>query len=61
MERDAIYYRRRMAEEKAAAIHAQHPKARAVHLEMAARYEERLAAAEAAEHEKAPLHLVDVA
>ena len=60
MERDAIYYRRRMAEERTAAIHAVHPRAREVHLEMSARYEERLTTLEADE-EQGPLHLVDVA
>jgi hypothetical protein len=60
MERDAIYYRRRMAEERAAAIHAVHPRAREAHLEMSARYEERLTALQAVE-EQGPLHLVDVA
>jgi len=60
MERDAIYYRRRMAEERAAAIHAAHPRARAAHLEMSARYEQRLIALEADERQ-GPLHLVDVA
>jgi hypothetical protein len=60
MERDAVYYRRRLAEEKGAAIHAPHPAARAAHLEMAARYEERLVALEA-DAQQDPLHLVDVA
>ena len=60
MDRDAIYYRRRLAEEKAAAIHASHPAARAAHLEMAARYEERLIDLEAGA-DQTPLHLVDVA
>ena len=60
MEGNAVYYRRRLAEEKAAAIHAVHPRARDAHLEMAARYEERLTALEAGE-DTAPLHLVDVA
>ena len=60
MDNDAVYYRRRLAEEKAAAIHAPHPQARAAHLEMAARYEERLASVEAGQPQD-PLHLVDVA
>lgn len=60
MDRDLVYYRRRLAEEKAAAIHAPHPQARASHLEMAARYEERLATIEAGAQD-GPLHLVDVA
>ena len=60
MEQDAVYYRRRLAEEKAAAIHAPHPHARSAHLEMAARYEERLTALEASA-EPGPIHLVDVA
>jgi len=60
MERDAVYYRRRLAEEKSAAIHATHPKVRGVHLELAAGYEQRLAAVEVRVSE-APIHLVDVA
>ena len=47
MESEAVYFSRRMAEEKSAAIHAVHPKARAAHLELAARYEERISALEA--------------
>lgn len=60
MDNDAVYYRRRLAEEKAAAIHAPHPQARAAHLELAARYEERLASTEGTA-EPGPVHLVDVA
>ena len=60
MDSDAVYYRRRLAEEKAAAIHAPHPRARAAHLEMAARYEERLSALEA-DSVQDPIQLVDVA
>ena len=60
MEHDAVYYRRRLAEEKAAAIHAPHPVARSAHLEMAARYEERVTALEA-KPQPGPIRLVDVA
>ena len=45
MESDRVYYTRRAAEERAAALKAEHPKARAVHLAMAAAYDDRLAAA----------------
>ena len=61
MERDLVYYRRRLAEEKAAALHAGHPRARDAHLEMSARYEERVAELEEAEQKKVPLHLVGAA
>ena len=60
MERDAVYFARRLAEEKAAAIHAVHPRAREAHLERSARYEERLNALRAGQ-DQVPLHLVDVA
>ena len=60
MERDAVYWARRVAEERTAAIHAVHPRARDAHLEMSVRYEERLKALEAGQSQ-APLHLVDVA
>ena len=61
MELDAVYYRRRLAEEKAAAINAVHPKARDAHLEMSARYEVVLNAIEAGADKPPPLRLVDVA
>lgn len=55
MENDRGYYMRRAAEERAAALKAAHPKARAAHLEMAAAYDERLSAIAAAER---GVHLV---
>lgn len=60
MERDAVYWARRVTEERVAAIHAAHPRARDAHLAMSATYEERLNALAASE-QKAPLRLVDVA
>ena len=60
MESNAVYYRRRMAEERAAAIHASHPRAREAHLEMSARYEERLSSLDMAER-KTSEPLIDVA
>lgn len=39
---DRVYYERRAADERAAAMKAAHPRARQVHLEMAAAYEQRL-------------------
>jgi hypothetical protein len=44
MNEDRAYYVRRVAEERAAAIRAEHPNARAAHLEMARLYDERLSA-----------------
>jgi hypothetical protein len=60
MEQDAVYFRRRMDEERSRATAASHPKARAAHFEMAARYEHRLSLIEASE-DKPTLRLVDVA
>jgi hypothetical protein len=44
MEGDAVYFRRRASEERAAASHAVHEAARQAHFEMADRYEELAAA-----------------
>jgi len=38
MESDRIYFARRAAEEKAAAMRTAHPNARSAHLDLAARY-----------------------
>lgn len=38
MELDRVYFARRAAEEKAAAMRAAHPSARSAHLDLAARY-----------------------
>lgn len=46
MESDLIYYRRRVAEETAAAALATNVKVQQVHLEFARRYSERVAALE---------------
>lgn len=40
MQGDAVYFRRRALEQSEAAMNADHPKARASHLELARRYEE---------------------
>jgi hypothetical protein len=42
MQSDLSYFRRRASEERTAALQARHPKARQAHLELAARYEERV-------------------
>ncbi|MFL6764010.1 MAG: hypothetical protein ACJ8FO_02305 [Sphingomicrobium sp.] len=60
MEADLVYYRRRSAEEKAAAAAALHPRARAVHLELARRYEERIGEL-ADERSYEHLHLIPAA
>ena len=60
METDLVYYRRRAAEESAAAAAAEHVKVKQVHLELARRYAERIAAAEA-EPARAALHWVTAA
>ena len=60
MESDRTYFLRRAAAERAAAISAAHPMARAAHLEMARRYEERLNELAAADG-RPDLKLVDVA
>ena len=60
MEADLVYYRRRSAEERAAAVSARNSKVRAVHRELAKHYGERLAALEA-EHRRSEIHLVTAA
>ena len=40
MEGDTAYFRRRAADERAAAMKAAHPKARDAHLEFASRYDD---------------------
>ena len=60
MNADLTYYRRRSVEETAAARAAHDSRVRAVHLELARRYEERCAMMEA-ELRLAHLHLVSAA
>jgi hypothetical protein len=60
MESDRVYYLRRAAEERAAALVAPHPKAREAHLEMAAGYDLRVADLPA-EDPPEIIRLVDVA
>ena len=43
MEKDLVYFRRRLAEERAAARSAVHPSVRSAHHELAHLYEERVA------------------
>ena len=57
MEADLRYYRRRFAEETAAAAAAPNSKISAVHLELARTYRERIGALETNGHQN-PLHLV---
>jgi hypothetical protein len=54
MEADLVYYRRRFAEESQAAAAALDSRAQQVHLELARRYSERIAALETQRNE---LHL----
>ena len=60
MEADLVYYRRRSAEEHAAATAARDVKVREIHLELAAAYEQRTSVLEAA-HVNIRLHLVSAA
>lgn len=60
MEADLLYYRRRFAEELAAASAAREAKVRDVHLELAAAYERRSASLES-HNENAMPHLVPAA
>jgi hypothetical protein len=60
MEADLAYYRRRSAEEAAAAATALDAKVRSIHLELGRRYAERIAELEA-ERGAANLHLVTAA
>jgi Skp family chaperone for outer membrane proteins len=57
MEADLQYYLRRSAEESAAAESAHNSKVREIHLELARRYAERIAALNATV-QRASLHLV---
>jgi hypothetical protein len=57
MEADLKYYRRRSAEESAAAEAARDSKVRAIHLELARRYAERIGSLNATV-QRASLHLV---
>ena len=57
MEADLKYYHRRSAEESAAAAAARDSKVREIHLELARRYAERIAAMNATV-QRAPFHLV---
>ena len=62
METDLVYYRRRAAEEAAAAAVAEHLNVKQVHLELARRYAERVAALETqGEAARASLRLVTAA
>lgn len=47
METESMYLNRRVSEERQAAVHAAHPKARKAHLLMAEYFETRLRVAEA--------------
>jgi len=60
MELDLTYYRRRMAEEQAAARLAAHPSVRAAHRELCRLYETRIADLQA-EPQRSELHLVTAA
>jgi hypothetical protein len=60
MEADLTYYRRRSAEETAAAEAAQLPKVREIHLALARGYDERLAELDT-EQRRPHIRLVDVA
>jgi hypothetical protein len=60
MEAALVYYRRRSAEERAAALAARNEKVRAIHLDLAMRYDERVVAL-AAEQRRAEMHLVSAA
>jgi hypothetical protein len=57
MEAEFSYLNRRVSEEREAAIHAEHPKARRAHLAMAEYFETRLRVAEA-ETNRSAFHLV---
>jgi hypothetical protein len=57
MEAESAYLNRRVSEEREAAIHADHPKARTAHLLMAEYFETRLRVAEA-ETSRSAFHLV---
>jgi hypothetical protein len=58
MEAEYLYLNRRVSEEREAAIHAEHPKARKAHLAMAEYFETRLRVADA-ENRRSAVHLVE--
>lgn len=60
MEADLVYYRRRSVEEKTAAAASSVPRVRAVHLELARRYDERIGGLSTV-GSHANLHLVSAA
>ena len=60
IEADLAYFRRRLAQEKAAAEAAGHPKVRQAHLDLAAGYDVRLAEAAALER-RDTMHVVSAA
>jgi hypothetical protein len=60
MEAELVYYRRRAAEERAAAAAAPSKRVRAVHLDLAMRYDERVVAL-AADQRRTEIHLVSAA
>lgn len=60
MEADLAYFRRRLAQEKAAAEAAAHPKVRQTHLDLAAGYDGRIAEAAALER-RDTMHIVSAA
>ena len=57
METEYLYLNRRVSEEREAATHAAHPKARRAHLAMAEYFETRLRTADA-EARRSAVHLV---
>ena len=60
MDTDLVYYRRRSAEETAAATAASDPKVRQIHLELARKYDERVVDYES-DTSRTPLRLVSTA
>ena len=60
MEADLVYYRRRAAEERTAAAAAPSRRVRAVHLDLAVRYDARVASL-TAEQRRSEIHLVSAA
>jgi hypothetical protein len=58
MEAEYLYLNRRVTEEREAATHAAHPKARRAHLAMAEYFETRLRVAKT-ESRRSAVHLVD--
>lgn len=60
MDAELGYYRRRIAEESAAAASASDQTVRSVHLELVRRYEERIVALQAQER-RAQMHLIGAA